>query len=177
MLEEFNFVSEHPALYHLSLEVDTDRLKSEALATTNYSDYYDPITKRNLEGWGISHIESGYGKAIADIFREELQLEIRPRFYILEAGTTLPMHVDRGTQCSFNIIADGTSPITFEEGEFYYKQALLNTQVMHGVFNTIDDRVLYKLSVFDATFEETKRRYLDKEDIIQLKINVIQTSN
>ena len=162
-------MSEHPALYHLSLEVDTDRLKSEALATTNYSDYYDPISKRNLEGWGISHIESGYGKAIADIFKEELKFEIRPRFYILEAGTTLPMHVDRGTQCSFNIVVD-------EEGEFYYNQALLNTQVMHGVFNTLDDRVLYKLSVFNSTFEETKARYQDRQDIIQLKIDSTQMS-
>lgn len=170
-------MSEHPALFHLDLEVDTEQLKAEARALTNYTDYYDPITKRNLEGWGISHIEDGYGKAIADIFKEELQLEIRPRFYILEAGTTLPMHVDRGTRCSFNIVVDGTSPITFEDGEYHYKQALLNTQVMHGVFNTVDDRVLYKLSVFDATFEQTKALYQQKEDVIQLKIDFIQKSS
>lgn len=164
-------MSDHPALFHLDIEVDSKKLLEEARSITNYTDYYDPITKRNLEGWGISHIESGYAQFIADIFREELRLDIRPRFYILEAGTTLPMHVDRGTQCSFNIVVEGTSPITFEEGEFYYKQALLNTQVMHGVFNTVDDRVLYKLSVFDATYEETRSLYEEKQDVIQLKID------
>lgn len=164
-------MSDHPALYHFDLEVDTEQLKKEARSVTDYTDYYDPITQRNLEGWGISHIQNGYGKYIAEIFQEELGVEIRPRFYILEAGTTLPMHVDRGTQCSFNIVVDGTSPITFEDGEYYYKQALLNTQVMHGVFNTIDDRVLYKLSVFDIDFEEAKKRYIEKEDVIQLRID------
>lgn len=80
-----------------------------------------------------------------------------PRFYKLLKNRDLEFHQDFGTTCSLNVILSGddAAPITFEDDmtTYYYSQCILNTQMTHGVFNNHQERLLFKMSFFDVTYE------------------------
>ena len=50
--------------------------------------------------------------------------------------------------------------------EYYYKQALLNTQIPHMVHNGPTDRILFKVSIFDLPYFEMKN-LLDLKGFVQ----------
>ena len=155
-------------LLKLDVNINKDQILVEALNPNNYITYHDPKTNTEVTGWDIKHIIDGYAYEVAQTFNSVLGLQkSKPRFYILRAGVTLGLHIDRGTECSFNFVLTGSSKITFEDREEYYEQALLNTQVMHGIINPQDDRVLYKISVFNQNFETVKQLY--EENKVELK--------
>ncbi len=126
--------------------------------------YYDPKYDRTLDWWLQAEAKDGYGYEIGKRIQREFNLseESGPEtwrcfFYNLKKGATLPLHKDRGTECSFNfVLSDGSDNVSFEDGEMNYRTALLNTQKMHGVFNTKEDRILFKVSIKEKTFEEIK---------------------
>ena len=90
-------------------------------------------------------------------FAEEYNIpgKVDGRFYRLKANTFLTWHIDSGTTCSVNFLLSGkTAPITFRSGKYHYKQALLNTTVEHCVQNGSEDRILFKISIFEKSFED-----------------------
>lgn len=118
-------------------------------------EYEDNITPK-LDFWLVARgIEFDSSERIQEIFG----VRGKPRFYNLKAESEIPMHTDRGTLCSLNIILDGdeSAPVDYSSGNSYhYKVALLNTTLMHGVKNGKEERKLFKLSFFENTFEEMK---------------------
>jgi hypothetical protein len=85
----------------------------------------------------------------------DFEITAKPKIYYQAPNYYLPMHIDNGTQCSLNfLISDDLAPITFEDGEFFYHQCLLNTQVKHSVLNTQKERILLKFSIFDKSYNE-----------------------
>lgn len=114
---------------------------------------------RVAEWWRVTRLSSHeYGSKVC----EQLGVVGKPRFYLLEKDTTLPFHVDLGTQCSINFIlgeGDG-APVKFKDtgNEYTYKSALLNTSLTHGVENKGDDRILFKISFMENSFEDIKER-------------------
>ena len=86
--------------------------------------------------------------------------EVRPRFYFLKKDTVIPEHIDDGTKCSINFLLNSKNPapVTIEGVEYYYKNCLLNTQKIHSVKNDTEDRLLFKLSIFDDDFETVKEK-------------------
>lgn len=160
-------------LYHIDLPIP-DSILEQAKLEEGYKSYYDTKNKHHINGWDQKHIDSGPAYEYSKIIQDILELkDVRPRFYIQHTGMTIPMHKDRGTQCSFNFILEGTSPITFEYGEEYYQKAILNTQSMHAVYNTIDDRVLYKISIFDQSYDEVVKRYNRLKEELKNTLNNI----
>lgn len=155
-------------LHHIDIPVP-DTILEQAQEAGGYKSYYDTKNNRYIDGWDQKHIEDGDALTYSNIIKEVLELkDVRPRFYVQHKGMTIPMHKDRGTECSFNFILEGTSPITFEDDIWHipdnrreetYKKAILNTQVMHGVYDTIDHRILYKISIFDEPYDEVVKRY------------------
>jgi len=146
-------------LHHIDLPVP-DTILEQAQEAGGYKSYYDTKNDRYIDGWDQKHIEDGDALTYSNIIKEVLELkDVRPRFYVQHKGMTIPMHKDRGTECSFNFILEGTSPIRFEDKEETYTKAILNTQVMHGVYDTIDHRILYKISIFDEPYDEVVKRY------------------
>ena len=160
-------------LYDLNIEIDREAL----LYTFNYyfnkeqETYQDP--KHGVaENWKVVRMENFH---YADDIMEELGLldyveDYRPRFYLLEEDSWLKTHIDLGTQCSLNfIVSGGQSPVTFE-GElekkpnpdsrfsYLYDGALFNTSIAHGVVNDGPPRILFKISIFDKTYEEVRRK-------------------
>ncbi len=154
-------------LYSFEYDLDRSRLLGEAMDESGYEPFKDPKTGGITEEWRIKRDVTGYAAVISEEFEKILDVEIRPRFYIQEKGFTLPFHQDRGTQCCVNfVLSTARDPIVFRRDHntftFQYKTALINVQEEHMVKASHEDRVLFKLSIFDIDFDaalERIRRY------------------
>lgn len=115
--------------------------------------YTDPRYDQVADHWQISRSDMfPYAQELCDMFGIK---NGKPRFYRLKANTELPMHIDLNTECSLNIVlSDKPAPVNFEDGSYSYKSCILNTSVLHGVVNGPEDRRLFKISIFDQSFEE-----------------------
>lgn len=99
----------------------------------------------------------------ADYLNQHFDIKGSPRFYILEANTSLMMHVDQDTTCALNfVLSDNAAPVRFGSGNsYFYKSALLNTGIKHAVDKTDSDRILFKLSIKDESFEDVKQKIIN----------------
>jgi len=142
------------------IEFDFDYNKELLLVQANdmegYEPYIDPLDGKSYDKWIIKRVNTGYAQELSDHFQKLFELkECRPRFYIQKLGFSLPFHRDRGTLCSFNfLLSENPGVINFRKFDYSYKIGLLNTQAEHAVLNLTSDRILFKISVFDKTFEE-----------------------
>lgn len=146
-------------LYRFNFVFDKDKLLEQGNDNNGYETFEDPIEKgKFLNYWQIKKVNTGYAGELALFFKNLLNLtDIRPRFYIQKAGSSLGWHIDRNTLCSINIVlSDDPDPISFEYGTELYTIALLNTQKTHAVFNVTSDRLLFKLSIFDKSYDDVK---------------------
>ena len=82
--------------------------------------------------------------------------EIRPRYYLCEAGGRFPPHKDMKTLCAVNhMLSDRYAPLIIEGDEYLYRTAIIDLQREHHVVNHgYEDRVLLKLSFFDLSYED-----------------------
>jgi len=130
----------------------------------NEKDYTDSITPQGVPYWKVIRNEdmtSEFATKVANYFKNTYGIEGRVdgRFYRLLANSTLPYHTDRSTKCSVNMILNDRdpAPVKFRvdgvETEYHYHIALLNTTVEHSVENGPEDRILFKISVFDEAYE------------------------
>lgn len=141
-----------PPLTILDYPLDRQRLKDEAdLMKSCAIPYTDPRYNQTLDSWLICKHSSVYAQKIMNDFG----VRGKPRFYWLSPYTVLPEHVDNGTTCSINfVLSDEAAPVTIGGVDYFYTQALLNTSVPHSVTNGASERVLFKISLFDITYEE-----------------------
>ncbi len=103
--------------------------------------------------WKVHRLEKcDYANYLCDL----IGINCRPRFYVLEPSKLLGPHVDLNTLCSINILLNYTNPapVSSEGNEYSYKQCVLNTQKMHHVMNTAEERILFKMSIFDYQYED-----------------------
>lgn len=130
----------------------------------NEKDYADSITPGGVPYWKVirgDDMTSDFANKVANYFKQTYGIEGRVdgRFYRLLANATLPYHTDRSTQCSINMILSEGDPASVKfrrngvEQEYNYRLALLNTQEEHSVENGPEDRILFKISVFDEDYE------------------------
>jgi hypothetical protein len=157
-------------IHRFDFGVDKERLLKEVQGEV-FMPFVDPKTKIRLEFLSIQFTKKEYANEIASLFREVLDLkhlDARPIFYIQKEGFRFPFHQDRKTQCSINILLDeNPDPITFRVEQHdnnmeridsdideYYSTALINTQHWHGVNPPRTTRHLFKVSIFDKTYDE-----------------------
>jgi hypothetical protein len=111
--------------------------------------------RKSQEYFKIGYWDSPYIQQIV----EDLKINGKPRFYFQDPGSFLDWHTDINTLCSINmVLSDDPAPISFRSGEVFYRQALLNTTVPHAVQNGPNPRILFKISIFDQTYEEVASR-------------------
>jgi hypothetical protein len=150
-------------LIHLDIDVDTELLLEEArrvksMARSYTDNRYPEIV---LSDWIILKHTSEY----IDQLMKRLEINGSPRFYWLEPFALIPEHKDNGTQCSVNmILTDHAAPIVIGGEDFYYKQALLNTQVSHSVTNNKYERIMLKFSIFDESYEDLAKKIKYKKN-------------
>ena len=157
-------------IHRFDFGVNKERLLKEVQSEA-FMPFVDPKTKIELNFLSIQFTKKEYANEIADHFRKTLglgHLDARPIFYIQKAGYRFPFHQDRKTECSVNVLLDkNPDPITFRveqhdnnmEGidsdiDEYYSTALINTQHWHGVMPPTTTRHLFKVSIFDKTYDE-----------------------
>jgi len=130
------------------------KLLSEPYKDPRYPDY-------KFDYWKIKHYtDDNIEKIISDF-----GIMAKPRFYWLKENSSLPLHVDNGTSCSINfVLSPNAAPVLYSGTQYFYKQALINTSIPHGVKNGPYERLLLKLSIFDKTFEEMATSIKFKKD-------------
>jgi hypothetical protein len=125
-----------------------------------FEDEFKPYTDNTgtyITDWTIArHINFDYADELCNVF----DVQGKPRFYKQKAGYTLGMHRDRGTECSINVLLDynNPAPVDFEDASYSYTQCLLNTQNLHGVTANNEDRVLFKISIFNEDYASVVRK-------------------
>lgn len=144
-------------IFHLNYKIDKEKLLEEALATKadakSYTDSRYPGIV--LNDWKIRHYTSQY----TDQIIKDFDVTGRSRFYWLEPFGEVPEHVDNGTQCSLNfILTDHASPIRYGDQEYFYQAALINTAIPHSVKNKEHERIIFKISIFNETFQEVAEK-------------------
>lgn len=147
----------------LTIEFDIERLLFEYDGIVkNEKPYSDPNGKKSSTWYTIrlKDMTSEYCIQLANNIKKEYNIKGRtdPRFYRLKANSPLPWHRDRATQCSINVIlSDTCAPVLFRTNneifEYKYTVALLNTQIEHSVPSFDEDRLLFKISIFDEDFD------------------------
>jgi len=122
-----------------------------------YSRIAEPYTDERYPGkeykeWLIARADDDrYALELMNLF----DVEGKPRFYRLAPNVTLPMHTDLNTTCSINfIINDNNASVILEDkNQYYYQCGLLDTSRYHSVKNNSSERLLFKISIFNETFD------------------------
>ena len=156
-------------LYNANIKFDKVLFQREYFSLLENEKGYSDHTG-GVDWWRVirhqdmtSELCSRFAEKIKDAFNIEGRVD--SRFYRLVAENELPWHQDRGTQCSFNFVLSGDSACKFKATEdddfqhrFLYSQSLFNTQAWHSVEASDTDRILYKVSIFDETFNSVKKK-------------------
>lgn len=144
-------------LTHLNYPLDKDRL---LVLADSIKDKANPYTDSRypdavLDTWLILKHTDDYIEKIMDDFG----VVGSPRFYWQEPNSVLPMHVDNNTTCSINfVLTDNPAPVTVEDVDYVYEQAVLDTTRLHGVNTNDEERILLKISIFDESYEDLVKR-------------------
>jgi hypothetical protein len=144
-------------ILHLNYKIDKPRLLNEALSVkhnaTGYTDSRYPDLKMN--DWLVGYHSSEYVEKIMNDFG----VTGKPRFYWLQPHAVIPEHIDNGTLCGLNfILTDHASPITFSGVDYFYEAILVDTTKPHSVKNNDHERIMFKISIFNETFEQVADR-------------------
>jgi len=144
-------------LIHLKYNLDKNKLLQDAISAKKHSQAYTDTRYPDLklEDWHIGHYSSPY----IDQLMKDFEVIGKPRFYWLAPYAVIPEHVDNETTCSLNfILTNDAAPITIDGKEYTYNQILLNTTLPHSVTNNANERIMLKISIFNESFEDLKKR-------------------
>ena len=154
-------------ILHIDYDVDRDCILYES-RKAEYEPFVDPKTQNVLEFWKICRDVGPYTQVISDELCRILDVQVKPRYYIQEVGSMIPWHVDRGTKCAVNmVLSTQDDPIEFRHQigfqhyirKYHYNFALIDTSMEHRVRANREDRLLFKMSIFDKSFSECKDAY------------------
>ena len=136
----------------LNYPIDIKYLNKKYNSSTFTNLKYFSFPVRNLY---ISKIKDD---PYVNMILKDLNLDGSPRFLKIKANTSLFPHIDNKTKCSINFLLDDyKDPIVFgifpPYKKFYYKSAIIDTSKFHSVKATKYDRKIFKISIFQESFE------------------------
>ncbi len=140
-------------LVHLNYKIDKEHLLEEASRlkhlAVGYTDSRYPGMKMN--NWLFAYCTSPY----IDNILKDFGVEGKTRFYWLQPFANIPEHIDNETRCGLNfILTDNASPITYQGVDYFYESALIDTTKPHSVTNNEHERIMFKVSIVNETFEQ-----------------------
>lgn len=144
-------------LIHLDYPLDKELLLNEALLAKQSAKAHTDSRYPDMvfDEWLISHHTSEYIQKIMDDFG----VKGKPRFFWLQPFAVIPEHTDNGTTCSLNfLLNDNPAAITINGKDYFYTSVLLNTTAPHSVTNNETERLLFKISLFDESYEDLSAR-------------------
>ncbi len=153
----FKFKYTMEPVIHLNYKIDKQKLLDEASkiksSATGYTDSRYPDLK--MDDWLVGHHTSEY----IDQVMKDFGIVGKPRFYWLQPYATIPEHVDNGTLCGLNfILTNEASPIMFGDQEYHYEAILVDTTKPHSVKNNQHERIMFKISIFNESFEQVAEK-------------------
>jgi hypothetical protein len=142
---------------HLNYKIDKEQLLREAAeiksSAVGYTDSRYPNLK--MDDWLVGYHTSDYVNQIM----KDFGITGKPRFYWLQPNAVIPEHVDNETLCGLNfILTDQASPISFGDTDYFYESILVNTTKPHSVKNNDQERIMFKISIFNETFEQVAEK-------------------
>ena len=144
----------------INFDLDTEYLFDKAMRKPRKPFYYPKIGK--VEGYHYAPFEPEWLK---DYIQRNFGIKgkFNMKFvYLTPANRTLNWHTDKGTKCAINWVIN--KPLTeaileYRDGSYTYKAAIINTEKEHRVTKLNFERILFKVSCFDMTYEELCTRY------------------
>lgn len=144
-------------IIHLTYKIDKNKLLQEAARIKENAKGYTDTRYPNLkmDDWLVCHHNSDYVEQVM----KDFGIDGKPRFYWLQPYATIPEHVDNGTLCGLNfILTDNASPISFGNLDYHYESVLIDTTKPHSVKNNEHERIMFKISIFNETFEQVAKK-------------------
>jgi hypothetical protein len=143
-LIQLNYPLDMPSLLK---DAEIARISATGYTDSRYPDFLANAWKKSI-----------YSSSTIEQMMKDFDIVGKPRFYFQEPYYMVPRHTDNGTTCSFNfVLSDEPVPISFDDEDIIYSQALLNTTLPHAVRNGPHERILLKISIFDKSFEEVAK--------------------
>jgi hypothetical protein len=147
---------------HLSYKIDKERILKIAndLRNATGGDYVPPKDEFGYLKDYVSVVEIRDNEYVNQIIKDlELRGTCYPKVGWVKPYTHLTEHVDYETLVSVNfLLSDDLAPVTFGGVDYYYTTALLNPQVPHEVKNGDKERILFRISIVDETYESLVER-------------------
>lgn len=147
-------------LIHLAYPLDKPKLLAEALHAQKSAEPFNVVRGGQSSRQPQYQFKTkDWSSTYTDQIKKDLGINGVTKFYYQDADYSLDFHTDIKTLCSVNmLLSDHTAPISFFDDNIYvehvYEQALVDVSKNHAVFNKGFPRILFKISIFNKTFEE-----------------------
>lgn len=149
-------------LLHLNYELKKDLILKETEEAKKLAKYHtdNRYPLRIFTEWQVSMYNGEYIKEIM----KDFDVIGTPRFYWLKPNAIINTHTDNATKCSLNfLLSENNTAITINGKNYFYKNALLNTTQPHSVKNGNEERLLFKISIENESFEAVANKIIKKK--------------
>jgi len=134
-----------------------EQYQKNLIESKNFNDNGLPISVPKLqlqEGF-----EFDYAKELMDFF----EIDGEAKYYTLKKDCEFDLHVDTLPKCSVNVlVSENPAPVFIGGKNYLYHNCVLNVKKPHGVFKNTEDRILFKISIFNNTYEEVRQKVYKK---------------
>lgn len=139
----------------IEFDVDTEWLLDKALKCERKQFYHHGREEERIEGYKFAHVSYPELHVLASHKALDIKAKYNMKFVYIAPNTTIGWHKDWGTKCAYNWVINGnTAAIRYRDRPYSYKSAIINTQEEHMVRNNDKERILFKISIFDKSYEE-----------------------
>ena len=139
----------------IEYDVDTEWLLDKALKCERKQFYHHGNKEERIEGYTYAHISYPELDVLADMRGLDLKCKYNMKFVYIAPHAIIDWHKDWGTKCAFNWLINGnTECIKYRDRPYQYRSAIINTQEEHKVENKDKERIIFKISIFDKSYEE-----------------------
>ena len=139
----------------IEFDVDTEWLLDKALKCERKQFYHNGRKEERIEGYKFAHVSYPELLVLTSHKALDIKAKFNMKFVYIAPNTTIGWHKDWGTKCAYNWVINGnTAAIRYRDRPYCYKYAIINTQEEHMVRNNDKERILFKISIFDKSYEE-----------------------
>jgi|TARA_R110001592_G_scaffold234837_1_gene492639 hypothetical protein len=147
-------------VFPFEFDVDREWLLEKALQEPRRQFYHHGKKEERIEGYKYAIIDYPELQELVGRFALAIKGRWNMKFVYIAPNTTIGWHKDWGTKCAFNWVINGNNAaIKYRDRPYAYSSAIINTQEEHMVKNNDRERILFKIALFDKSYEETCKQF------------------